>query len=400
MKKYLFTSAIILAFMHGVQAQNYFSGPMYLGGVFYDGSGTSGSQLVSGSTIDVYSGGTWLFNSANVTTPRTNNFYTDYIAFRGGNYSRTTGYVNGYAQANDQAVGFVLPIGQSSYMPLTINSSNDGLTLRGAWYDAKPLNSTFIIEPGGGAGAQFDFLAGYYDLFTSDTLITSVKPTVPGTAVAATHLLGTKDGNNFTDLGPANSNVALKEFWYQLRFANKGVILPLTITGFAATKQGRSSLLNWIIESEQNIATYTVERSGDGRNFTAIGAQASLGNTTAKRSYTFTDLQPLGGTNYYRIKILEKDGKVSYTSIRILNWSNTVVIFLFPNPVKNNATVTGLEDDMMITIMSENGQVIKRIKAQSSTIQVPMATLASGVYYIRVSDKDGLLLANQKVVKQ
>jgi hypothetical protein len=401
MKKYLFTPALLLAVFTGAHAQNYIGGNVYVGGPLYDASTTSGSQIISGSNIDINTGGTWMFNDANVTTLRTNHFYFNFIAFKGGNYSRTTGYVNGYADAEGQPAGFILPIGESSYMPLTINTATTSTRVQGAWYDAKPLNSTFIIEAGGGASAQFDFLPGYYDLFTSDTFNTSVKPTLPNNVVAATHLLGTKDGTNFTDLGLANTSVALKEFFYQLRFANKGVILPLTVTSFSASKQNNiTSLLTWKISTEQNIATYSVERSNDGRNFSAIGSVASLGNTLAERTYTFADLKPFNGANYYRLKIIEKDGEISYTAIRIVNWSNAISVAVFPNPVKNTATVTGLESNMLVTLLNQQGQVIEQQKAQGNTIHVPMDMLAAGTYHIQVSDKNGLLLTDQKIVKQ
>ncbi len=400
MKKYLFTSAIALAAFLSTQAQNYNAGPMYIGCTYYDASTSNGSQIASGGNLTVNTNGVWMFNDARLTTPRTSVAQTEMIRFSGGIYNRTSGYTNGYAMADNEAAGFVLPIGQSTYAPLIINSTlAAGTSVKGAWYDAKPSNSTFIIEAGGGAGAQFDFLPGYYDLTASAAGI-SVKPTVPASAVAATHLLGTTDGNNFTDMGLATTNATLPAGVYQLRFANKGIILPLSITQFIASKQGRTSLLNWVVAGEQNIANYTVERSSDGRNFSAIGSQPSLGNTSIERTYTFTDLQPFNGTNYYRLKVIEKDGKVSYTSIRILNWSNAVVISLFPNPTKDNVTVTGLESGMVISLVSENGQVVKRMAAQNSTVQVSMAMLSSGAYYIQVTDKEGLLLTNQKVVKQ
>src|SRR5205085_2574185 len=141
-----------------------------LGGPLYDASANNGSQLASGGSITVSANGQWYANSANFTTPRTSTAQTEIIKFTGGTFNRNSGYINGYAMVDDQPYGIVLPIGQSSYMPIVIDMVIPaGSLITAAWYDARPLSSTSIFNPGNGSTTQYDFLPGYYDLKTSAT---------------------------------------------------------------------------------------------------------------------------------------------------------------------------------------------------------------------------------------
>ncbi|MDQ3277612.1 MAG: hypothetical protein M3Q06_04765, partial [Bacteroidota bacterium] len=118
MKKHITTSVLVLL-LCGAKAQNYNAGPVHVNGDVYDASTLSGSYLATSSNLLVGSGGTWLLNNAQFTTPRISTSQTEVVKFSGGTYSRTTGYINGYTAADNQAAGFTLPIGHSNYRPLT-----------------------------------------------------------------------------------------------------------------------------------------------------------------------------------------------------------------------------------------------------------------------------------------
>ncbi|HEY0060324.1 MAG TPA: hypothetical protein VGB56_14400, partial [Flavisolibacter sp.] len=99
MKKYISTSAFVLSLCFGAEAQNFNAGPLHLNGSVYDASASGGSILSPNSSLLVGSGGNWLFNQANVTTPRLSVYQTELVKFAGGTYSRTTGFIDGYSAA-------------------------------------------------------------------------------------------------------------------------------------------------------------------------------------------------------------------------------------------------------------------------------------------------------------
>lgn len=394
MKNYLSIPVLSFFLSGSVAAQNYNVGPLHVNGAIYDASAVSGSYLSTNSRLSVGSGGTWLLNSSQFQTPRIGSTQTEVINFTGGTYSRTTGYVNGYAAADNQAAGFVLPIGQSSYRPLTVNTAlAPGNTITAAWYDLQPQASTIIN------GIRYYFLPGYYDI-NSATAGVSVTPVAPDDALSATQLVGTADGVNFVEIGSVNTAAILPAGSYQLRFANSSTALPLTLAAFTAIKQGNTGILSWKISSEQGVDQYAIERSADGRRFITVGSVPSLGNSVQDHVYSLTDVSPLKGANYYRLKTTERDGKISYSAVRLLNFDGNVRIALYPNPTSDRATITGLEAGMQISLLSLQGQFLHRQKASGNVLTIDMKQLPSAVYEIQVQDANGQPVGSYRIVRE
>jgi hypothetical protein len=265
--------------------------------------------------------------------------------------------------------------------------------LTAAWFDDQPLASVRI------GNARYYFLPGYYDLNATGAGV-SVTPTAPPEATVGTSLLGTVDGNTFVDLGAANAAVTLPAGNYQLRFANASYILPLMLTAFTASPQGTTGLLRWTISSEQEVASYTIERSADGHRYIPIGSLPSLGNTTLDRTYTLHDALPLKGANYYRLRIIETDGKVIYSEVRMLNFDASVSITVYPNPAAVKATITGLETGVHVTIISMQGQILASYKATGNTLEISMHNLPAALYELRIYDATGKLAGSYRLQKE
>jgi hypothetical protein len=91
--------------------------------------------------------------------------------------------------------------------------------------------------------------------------------------------------------GTTNSEI------YASRILPTGV-LPVTYTGIQAKLSASSVQVNWYVASEVNTMKYVVERSGDDSKFVEIGSVSAL----KKSAYSYTDLNPLSGNNYYRVE--------------------------------------------------------------------------------------------------
>jgi hypothetical protein len=110
-------------------------------------------------------------------------------------------------------------------------------------------------------------------------------------------------------------------------------VLPVSITAFDATTVDNKSSLNW---SAETTGTFTIERSTDGSNFTAIGSLPAEANTT---DYQFVDNDPKA-INFYRLKIADANGNITYSPIRKLAFETSgATIRCYPNPVVNYATI-------------------------------------------------------------
>ena len=166
--------------------------------------------------------------------------------------------------------------------------------------------------------------------------------------------------------------------------------LPVDFVSFTAKKSDRNAVLTWVTAAEINVNAFVIERSIDGKNFEEIGRKNPQGPST----YNFTDLRPVAGTNYYRIKTIDNDGSIGYSPVRSLQFSDAISSMnVFPNPfvsnlgVELNASKAGVAQ---ITIMDVTGRKVlmsvnSNVKNGKNFIQLPQADdLATGSYLLKV----------------
>ena len=76
----------------------------------------------------------------------------------------------------------------------------------------------------------------------------------------------------------------------------------------------KSVKIIWKTDEESGINHYEIERSTDGANFNSINRVSSR-NSTIPAEYSGEDIAPATGNNYYRLKIVNQDGKIEYSRI-------------------------------------------------------------------------------------
>ncbi len=110
--------------------------------------------------------------------------------------------------------------------------------------------------------------------------------------------------------------------------------LPVKLISFSGRLNGTKTDLNWVTANELNTKQFEVERSADGQNFTKIATVAARGNSNTPTSYDMVDPSPIQGVNYYRLKMIDLDGKFEYSQIVIIRIDNSVQLItkVAPNP--------------------------------------------------------------------
>lgn len=113
--------------------------------------------------------------------------------------------------------------------------------------------------------------------------------------------------------------------------------LPVTMTNVKAYQKDEGIQVNWTAEAEMNIERYEVEKSVDGQNFEKATGVTAKGNNAAAQNYSWFDENANTGSNFYRIKVIEKSGAIKYTQVVKVNiaWGNSSLT-VFPNPIKGN----------------------------------------------------------------
>jgi hypothetical protein len=177
-----------------------------------------------------------------------------------------------------------------------------------------------------------------------------------------------------------------------------GVTLPVNLTEFTArSTDDRNTLLNWTTGSEQSNKQFDIEISNDGINFTHLATVPSQGNSSTEQHYEYLHVKPKAGTNWYRLKQIDIDGKSKYSQIvSVTINSDLVKAFAYPVPSKNTLTVNfgRLVNKASIDILSADMKLVKRETVNSLSLKkdINIQGLSKGVYFIKLSMESGTQL--------
>ncbi|MET7259662.1 hypothetical protein KOM01_033010, partial [Dyadobacter fermentans] len=104
--------------------------------------------------------------------------------------------------------------------------------------------------------------------------------------------------------------------------------MPVTLISFNVRQEGGIASLQWATSSEENSKGFEIERSANASAWTRIGFVPSLSReavSSSRLDYNFTDLTPLGRRSYYRLKMVDLDGKYTYSQIRVVTSENSTI---------------------------------------------------------------------------
>ena len=170
--------------------------------------------------------------------------------------------------------------------------------------------------------------------------------------------------------------------------AGAGGVLPVTLTNFEAFADKCNAKIKWSTSNETNLKKYEVEVSKNGLSFEKAGTlNPSVANTGI---YEFNTNQGTGKA-YYRLKIIDKDGSVTYSKIVTVNANCTdKIVKLFPNPVKLdqllNVNLTGYDASVKADLYSSTGQLVKSYILKNGANNLSVENLAQGFYTLRVME--------------
>lgn len=168
--------------------------------------------------------------------------------------------------------------------------------------------------------------------------------------------------------------------------------LPVELTSFQAIQQNEHVHLQWETASERNTSHFSIERSANGTDFKEIGSVQGSGDGIIAHNYTFKDISPENGINYYRLKIIDYDNTSEYSNIEVVIFEGSPAIQLYPNPVKKTIQLEGFDlkiNDAQLEIIDRNGKLIFSNKVFITDGRLQISTdLAniqnSGTYFLRV----------------
>ncbi|MFN0200716.1 MAG: T9SS type A sorting domain-containing protein [Bacteroidia bacterium] len=172
-------------------------------------------------------------------------------------------------------------------------------------------------------------------------------------------------------------------------------IVPVELISFQARLQekDKSVFISW--EAIQtHSADYAIERSKDGNTFEEIG-KVKGNNKGGAYYYVFSDLEPIEGYSYYRLKQIDENGIVKYSNIISIYFKPLflTLINLSPNPAIELVNVIFNSEKASLNlayfVYDAQGRAvlyekINRVNQGENTLNIDISKLPVGLYFLNV----------------
>jgi len=174
-----------------------------------------------------------------------------------------------------------------------------------------------------------------------------------------------------------------------------GPTLPVELTSFTATSNGKEVILNWSTATEHNNQLFEVQRSFEGNEFATIGFVDGKGTTTERQDYSYSDKNLSDGKYFYRLKQIDYLGRYEYSDIVEIDFRAFNSYLLeqnYPNPFNPTTTIGfGIKEKSFVKVVilnniGEEVAIVVNEEMESGFHQVEFtaANLPSGVYYYQL----------------
>jgi hypothetical protein len=187
-----------------------------------------------------------------------------------------------------------------------------------------------------------------------------------------------------------NAGCYVREVSYRL--TGTCVMLEVNSIVLSGRKIAKTGELNFVVTGERRIKGYEIERSVyPDKGFVQIGKlDPQSGSLRSVANYRFVDQGPSSGRNFYRIRVVDLDGRIQYSNVIDLTWFDGGVK-LYPNPARQAATVSiqqAQPEEITIQLLSSSGQMVyqqRLVGGRQLMVTIPRMNLASGLYMVRIS---------------
>jgi hypothetical protein len=163
------------------------------------------------------------------------------------------------------------------------------------------------------------------------------------------------------------------------------IALSANLENFTANVKKQQVDLNWKTSNEINVQGFDVEKSVDGKTFNKINTVKALNQSAA--TYASTDLL-LSGAAYYRLKMIDNDGKNTYSSVVKAIALSISTVKVYPNPAVNTLRlyVQDLNSTNEFTIFNSFGQPVLSSKLNHLSNDINISQLSIGSYFLQFNN--------------
>jgi hypothetical protein len=209
----------------------------------------------------------------------------------------------------------------------------------------------------------------------------------------SSYAANTTDGDQTTNQagGPQSGNIVLTNF--------QGLF-----------SENQNVTLSWTTMMESNVDYFEIQRSGDGMNFESIDSVQSkmkISTSAYQLMYNYTDMHPLVGISYYKIKVVGKNGFTNQSPVVQINNNPGEGTRIYPTIVQNNMIFIESDKNLReakMEFFDLSGKKISETNWETlsvrQTVQVSKSgILPTGTYVARLT-ANGQRVINQLVIVQ
>ena len=248
---------------------------------------------------------------------------------------------------------------------------------------------------------------GYFDPIT-DTLLqgsTTFLINANGTTTVSGQLPAQNINQNVFVVITQTSGVGIDASRVFMFTAPQCGPLPVSFKSFTATRNNHTNVqLKWETATELNNSGFNIERNTGKNSWVMVSfvpTQAQAGTTSFPLTYLFNDMNSNKGVTQYRIKQVDLDGKISFSSIQVVRGDvGNEKTFIYPNP-SADGHVSVLFDEKQgirdITLTNMNGQIIKQWSGITNNL-IQIDNLSNGMYYLKVIRRESGTQIVEKII--
>jgi|SRR5450631_480162 len=126
--------------------------------------------------------------------------------------------------------------------------------------------------------------------------------------------------------------------------------VSITLTNFKGVVTDNLSVdLSWATMMESGVKYFEIERSADGINYQDIDSIKSKMNISThdyQLLYNYSDVHPLTGTSYYRVKVVGKNGYNNQSPVVLIKNSQADGTKIYPTIIQNNMVFVESEKNL------------------------------------------------------
>lgn len=177
---------------------------------------------------------------------------------------------------------------------------------------------------------------------------------------------------------------------------------------FEAYQAQRTVDLQWLTNSGYKVAQFELERSIDGENFETLTQLVNKVWTEKLEYHQTTDLVPVKGFNYYRVKEVYLDGSHAYTDVKQVGFfADLEKLAVYPNPAQqqlnfNLKPIVGKA--AKVNIINTFGQVVQHIDLgiiAQQNVQIELnKAISNGFYQVHIEIEGQKTVTKKLMVKR